>query len=290
MINDSNFNINIHNSNDFEKYLKILQKKGLSTSGLAFMKIFKNLHDQFYMKEGFMEFNDTVNLLNKVLHEYISDEIDKFAEYSFDKDFFSNELRNIPTSEVALTCLRIGETIDSNELPIRFTASTPCFRSEAGSAGRDTHGMIRLHQFHKVELVSIVTSNASEQELERMTAVAESILEKLELPYRKILLCGGDTGFSAAKTYDLEVWLPSQGKYREISSCSNCKDFQARRMNTRHKALKDKEWKFVHTLNGSALAIGRTIAAILENFQDANGSIKLPAAIKQYMSGVEYLK
>lgn len=190
-------------------------------------------------------------------------QLPKFAE-----DFFSTTegLCLIPTAEVVLTNLVAGKILASNELPKRFTAATPCFRSEAGSSGKDTQGMIRLHQFYKVELVSIVHPDESENELERMTRHAESLLEILELPYRRIELCTGDLGFAAAKTYDLEVWMPSQNKFREISSCSNCRDFQARRMKARFK--QDGKNQLVHTLNGSGLAVGRTIAALLENFQD----------------------
>jgi seryl-tRNA synthetase len=195
----------------------------------------------------------------------------------------------IPTAEVSLTNLVADEILDAEQLPLRYTAWTPCFRSEAGSAGKDTKGMIRQHQFTKVELVSIVRPEASEAEHERMTARAEEILKRLELPYRVMLLCGGDTGFAARKTYDLEVWLPGQGRYREISSCSNCGDFQARRMRARFRTKGERETRFVHTLNGSGLAVGRTLIAILENFQQADGSVVLPAALRPYMGGLERL-
>lgn len=192
----------------------------------------------------------------------------------------------IPTAEVPLTSMVMDQMLDESALPIRMTADTPCFRSEAGAAGKDTRGMIRQHQFRKVELVSITTPDKSHEEHERMTACAEEVLKRLELPYRVILLCAGDMGFGAKKTYDLEVWLPSQGVYREISSCSNCGDFQARRMNARYR---DKEGKphFVHTLNGSGLAVGRTLVAILENYQNPDGSIAVPKALVPYMGGVE---
>jgi len=192
----------------------------------------------------------------------------------------------IPTSEVALTNLVREQILDEAPLPLRMTADTPCFRAEAGAAGRDTRGMIRMHQFRKVELVSITTPEQSHDEHERMVACAEEVLKRLELPFRTMLLCTGDMGFGARKTYDLEVWLPSQGKYREISSCSNCGDFQARRMNARFRN-KDGKTEFVHTLNGSGLAVGRTLVAVLENYQNADGSISVPKALVPYMGGLE---
>jgi seryl-tRNA synthetase len=195
----------------------------------------------------------------------------------------------ISTSEMSLTNAVREEILPEAELPIRMTALTPCFRSEAGAAGRDTRGYIRQHQFWKVELVSIVRPEDSDAELERKTRAAEKILEALELPYRKMLLCSGDMGFSARKTYDLEVWLPGQGAYREISSCSNCGDFQARRMNTRFRREDAKGNEFVHTLNGSGLAVGRTLVAILENYQQADGSVDIPAALLPYMGGITKL-
>lgn len=195
----------------------------------------------------------------------------------------------ISTSEMSLTNAVREEILPEAELPIRMTALTPCFRSEAGSAGRDTRGYIRQHQFWKVELVSIVRPEDSDAELERKTRAAERILETLELPYRKMLLCSGDMGFAARKTYDLEVWLPGQDSYREISSCSNCGDFQARRMNTRFRREDAKGNEFVHTLNGSGLAVGRTLVAILENYQQADGSVDIPAALLPYMGGITKL-
>ncbi|MBL8536450.1 MAG: serine--tRNA ligase [Hyphomonadaceae bacterium] len=192
----------------------------------------------------------------------------------------------IPTAEVALTNLVREQILDERELPIRMTADTPCFRAEAGAAGKDTRGMIRQHQFRKVELVSITTPEQSHEEHERMTACAEEVLKRLELPYRVMLLCAGDMGFGARKTYDLEVWLPSQGRYREISSCSNCGDFQSRRMNARFRDS-DGKTQFVHTLNGSGLAVGRTLVAVVENYQNADGSITVPRALVPYMGGVE---
>jgi len=192
----------------------------------------------------------------------------------------------LPTSEVALTNLVREQILDEAPLPLRMTADTPCFRAEAGAAGRDTRGMIRMHQFRKVELVSITTPEQSHDEHERMVRCAEEVLKRLELPFRTMLLCAGDMGFGARKTYDLEVWLPSQGKYREISSCSNCGDFQARRMNARFRN-KDGKTEFVHTLNGSGLAVGRTLVAVLENYQQADGSIAVPKALVPYMGGLE---
>jgi len=195
----------------------------------------------------------------------------------------------ISTSEMSLTNAVREEILPEADLPIRMTALTPCFRSEAGSAGRDTRGYIRQHQFWKVELVSIVRPEDSDAELERKTRAAETILEALELPYRKMLLCAGDMGFAARKTYDLEVWLPGQNAYREISSCSNCGDFQARRMNTRFRRDGGKSNEFVHTLNGSGLAVGRTLVAVLENYQQADGSVDVPAALLPYMGGITKL-
>jgi seryl-tRNA synthetase len=192
----------------------------------------------------------------------------------------------IPTAEVSLTNLVANEILPLEKLPLRFAALTACFRSEAGSAGRDVRGMLRQHQFQKVELVSITHPDHSAGEHERMTRCAETILEKLELPYRKMLLCAGDTGFSAAKTYDLEIWLPGQGMYREISSCSNTRAFQARRMNARYREADGKTIGFVHTLNGSGVAVGRALIAVLENYQNEDGSITVPEALRPYMGGL----
>jgi seryl-tRNA synthetase len=194
----------------------------------------------------------------------------------------------IPTAEVPLTNLVRESIVEEGELPKRLTAWTPCFRAEAGSAGRDTRGMIRQHQFSKVEMVSITTEDQSLAELERMTGGAEEVLKRLELPYRTVILCIGDMGFGARKTYDIEVWLPGQDMYREISSCSVCGDFQARRMNARYRSKDDpKDIRFVHTLNGSGLAVGRTMVAILENYQNEDGSITVPEALSSYMGGLE---
>ncbi len=196
----------------------------------------------------------------------------------------------IPTAEVPLTNCARDEIYDESDLPIRLTAHTPCFRSEAGSYGRDTRGLIRQHQFDKVELVQLVKPEDSMQALEELTGHAEQILQALELPYRKVILCTGDMGFGAAKTYDLEVWLPAQNTYREISSCSNMVDFQARRMQARFRRQGEKKPELLHTLNGSGLAVGRTLVAILENYQQADGSIVVPEVLRPYMGGLEVIK
>ena len=195
----------------------------------------------------------------------------------------------IPTAEVPLTNLAAGSILNAADLPMRVTALTPCFRSEAGAAGKDTRGMLRQHQFDKVELVSVTRPEESDAELERMTACAEGVLQALELPYRAILLSTGDMGFAARKTYDLEVWLPGQGSYREISSCSNCGDFQARRMKARYRPEGEKGTRFVHTLNGSGVAVGRALIAVMENGQTEDGAVRVPAALKPYMGGVEVI-
>ena len=211
-------------------------------------------------------------------------QLPKFAEDQFRTE---QGLWLIPTSEVPLTNLAADEIIDETALPWRFTALTPCFRSEAGAAGKDTRGMIRQHQFLKVELVSIAHPDHSDEEHRRMTSCAEEVLKRLGLPYRVITLCTGDMGFSAQKTYDIEVWLPGQNAYREISSCSNCGEFQARRMKARCRKPGEKGTRFVHTLNGSGLAVGRTLVAILENFQQQDGSVAIPAVLRPYMNGLE---
>ena len=214
-------------------------------------------------------------------------QLPKFAEDSFQT---TDGRWLISTSEISLTNQVREAILSEAELPLRFTALTPCFRSEAGAAGRDTRGLIRQHQFDKVEMVSITTPEASEAEHERMTKAAEHILESLGLPYRRMLLCAGDMGFAAQKTYDLEVWLPGQATYREISSCSNCGPFQARRMAARYRPEGEKGTRFVHTLNGSGLAVGRTLVAVLENSQNADGSVTVPPALVPWMGGVEVLE
>jgi len=217
---------------------------------------------------------------------YGTGQLPKFAEDLF---VTKQDLWLIPTSEVPLTNLAGDSILDEATLPRRYTALTPCFRSEAGAAGRDTRGMIRQHQFLKVELVSIVDPDRSDEEHRRMTACAEEVLKRLELPYRVMTLSTGDMGFAAQKTYDIEVWLPGQNAYREISSCSNCGDFQARRMKARFRKAGEKNTRFVHTLNGSGLAVGRTLVAVLENYQQEDGSIAVPAVLKPYMGKIEVI-
>jgi seryl-tRNA synthetase len=220
---------------------------------------------------------------------YGTGQLPKFAEDLFqltdDRNFYL-----IPTAEVPVTNLIRGEILDADQLPMKYTAHTPCFRSEAGSYGRDTRGLIRQHQFEKVELIQFVKPEDSWEALEQLRGHAETILQKLELPYRTMILCTGDTGFSAQKTYDLEVWLPGQQKYREISSCSNVGDFQARRMQARYRNQETGKPEFLHTLNGSGLAIGRTLVAVIENYQQADGSIRVPEVLKGYMGGMDSLK
>ena len=218
---------------------------------------------------------------------YGTGQLPKFEEdlYKTNSDHYL-----IPTSEVPLTNVVANKITDTEDLPMRMVAYSPCFRSEAGSAGRDTRGMIRQHQFNKVEMVTICAPETSWDELERMRGCAEAVLEALNLPYRTVTLCTGDLGFSAAKTYDLEVWLPGQGAYREISSCSNTLDFQARRMKARCKAKGDKQTQFLHSLNGSGLAVGRTLIAVMENYQQADGSIAVPEPLQPYMGGVKVIQ
>jgi seryl-tRNA synthetase len=212
----------------------------------------------------------------------------------FEQDLFKIagdwDLYLIPTAEVPLTNLHRGEILDGRDLPIRYTAYTPCFRSEAGSYGKDVRGLIRQHQFDKVELVKLTTAAQSYDELEALTANAEEILKRLELPYRTMLLCTGDMGFASAKTYDIEVWLPSQNTYREISSCSNTEAFQARRANIKFRLGGTGKVEFVHTLNGSGLAVGRTLIAILENYQEKDGTVTVPAALRPYMDGMQVIR
>ncbi|MGE4063552.1 MAG: serine--tRNA ligase [Rhodospirillaceae bacterium] len=241
--------------------------------------------DTHTRENGYTEMN--VPLLVKPEALYGTGQLPKFEEDLFKT---TSGLYLISTSEVPLTNLVAERILDGGELPMRLTAFTPCFRSEAGAAGKDTKGMIRNHQFEKVELVSIVAPEDSEAELERMTKCATGVLEKLELPYRVMALCAGDIGFGSNRTYDIEVWLPGQNTFREISSCSNTGDFQARRMNARFRpAGESKGTRFVHTLNGSGLAVGRTLVAVLENYQEADGSVRVPAALKPYMGGLEVI-
>ncbi len=216
-------------------------------------------------------------------------QLPKFEEDLFRVPFGERDYYLIPTAEVPVTNIVRDEIVDADSLPLQFTAHTPCFRSEAGASGRDTRGMIRQHQFDKVEMVHVVEPSKSWDALEALTGHAEAILQKLELPYRVVALCGGDLGFSAAKTYDIEVWLPGQGKYREISSCSNMGDFQARRMLARWRNPETNKPELVHTLNGSGLAVGRTLVAVLENYQMADGTVRVPEALQPYMGGITEL-
>ena len=236
-------------------------------------------------EHGYLEVSPPTLVRDEAL--FGTGQLPKFAE-----DLFHTTAGHwlIPTAEVSLTNLVREQITDETELPLRLTALTPCFRSEAGASGRDTRGMIRQHQFLKVELVSITAPDQSGDEHERMVGCAESILKRLDLPFRTMLLCDGDMGFSARKTYDLEVWLPSQGMYREISSCSNCGDFQARRMDARCRKPGEKGARFVHTLNGSGLAVGRTLVALLENYQDEGGRIAIPQALQPYLGGLTHIE
>ncbi|MBT3559061.1 MAG: serine--tRNA ligase [Rhodospirillales bacterium] len=272
---------------DFERATKISGARFvLLTGALARMEraLAAFMLDTHTQENGYTEVNPPALVNDDTM--YGTGQLPKFAE-----DLFRTEdgLWLIPTAEVPMTNIVRGEILDTESLPRRYTAQTWCFRSEAGSAGRDTRGMIRQHQFTKVELVSVTTADKSMDELERMTASAEGILQRLELPYRTVVLSTGDMGFGARKTYDIEVWLPGQDQYREISSCSNCWDFQARRMNTRHRPKGEKGTEFVHTLNGSGLAVGRTLIAILENYQQADGSVTIPEALRPYMNGLEVI-
>lgn len=241
--------------------------------------------DMHVLKQGYTEFNIPVMVNSETMLG--TGQLPKFGEdlYKVDRD----DLWMIPTAEVPLTNMHHGEILAESDLPMYLTAYTPCFRRESGSYGRDVRGIMRLHQFDKVEMVKICTPETSYDELEKLTNNAEDVLKGLGLPYRVIVLCTGDMGFGSAKTYDVEVWLPSQNCYREISSCSNCVDFQARRMNTRYRPAAGGKPKFVHTLNGSGLAVGRTFIAVLENYQNADGSIDLPDALVPYMSGIKHI-
>ena len=244
--------------------------------------------DHQVQKFGYTEISPPLMVNEKAL--FGTGQLPKFSDQQFKT---TDDYWLIPTSEVPLTNLVADSIVDEAALPLRYTAYTPCFRSEAGAAGRDTKGMIRVHQFGKVEMVSIAHPEQSIKEHERMTECAEDILSILNLPFRTVLLCSGDTGFSATKTYDIEVWLPGQdngaGKYREISSCSLCNTFQARRMMARFRERETKNIEFLHTLNGSGLAVGRTIIAILENYQKSNGDIEIPDALKPYMDGLDII-
>ncbi len=244
--------------------------------------------DTHIIQNGYQEISPPLIASDNTM--YGTGQLPKFENDQFEIKFDQGSDRKflIPTAEVILTNIVKDKIIDQKELPMRFVASTPCFRKEAGSYGKDTKGMIRQHQFYKVEMVSIVEKENCLEELERMTNCATDILDKLELPYRKIILCSGDMGFSAEKTYDIEVWLPSENKYREISSCSSCSTFQSQRMKSRYKN-KNKETVFVGTLNGSGLAVGRTLIAVLENYQQKDGSIIVPKVLRPYMNNLELI-
>ena len=244
--------------------------------------------DTHIVQNGYQEISPPLIASDNTM--YGTGQLPKFENDQFEIKFDEGSDRKflIPTAEVILTNIVKDKIVDQKDLPMRFVASTPCFRKEAGSYGKDTKGMIRQHQFYKVEMVSIVEKENCLEELERMTNCATDILDKLELPYRKVILCSGDMGFSAEKTYDIEVWLPSENKYREISSCSSCSTFQAQRMKTRYKN-KNQETVFVGTLNGSGLAVGRTLIAVLENYQQKDGSIVVPKVLREYMNNLELI-
>lgn len=266
---------------NFERAVKVAQSRfvNLIGAGAALERALINFMLDQQIAVGYLEVMPPILINSESLTA--TGQLPKFAEESFKCE--SDDLWLAPTAEVPLTNLYRDEVIESSQLPIYHCAYTPCFRREAGSYGRDTRGLIRLHQFNKVELVKVVHPATSESELQKLVQNAAAILEALELPYRIIELCTGDLGFSANKTYDLEVWLPSAGKYREISSCSNCGDFQARRGNIRFKEAGKKGTQFVHTLNGSGLAVGRTMSAVLENYQQPDGTVSIPQALQPYL-------
>ena len=272
---------------DFERAVKlagarfVVLKGALARLERALGAFMLDIHTREF---GYTEISPPLLVADRTM--FGTGQLPKFAE----EQFRTTDGRwLIPTAEVSLTNLAADEILDEAALPQRLTAFTPCFRAEAGAAGRDTRGMIRQHQFSKVELVSIAHPDHSEAEHERMTSAAETILQRLGLPYRVMLLSAGDMGFSARKTYDLEVWLPGQATYREISSCSNCGEFQARRMKARFRPKEGKNTRFVHTLNGSGLAVGRTLVAVLENYQRGNGTVAVPPALQPYLGGLEVI-
>ena len=274
---------------DFEKGASLAQSRFTVLKGLgarlerALLNFMLDLHTE---KHGYLEVQPPFMVSSKTMRG--TGQLPKFADdlYKCEND----DLWLIPTAEVPLTNLHAEEILDEGQLPLYYTAYTPCFRREAGAYGRDVRGMLRQHQFDKVEMVKISSPEASYDELEKMTDNAEEVLRALGIPHRTICLCTGDMGFGASKTYDVEVWLPSQYKYREISSCSNCEDFQARRMNTRFRPADGGKPRFVHTLNGSGIAIGRTLIAVLENFQREDGSIGIPEVLVPYMGGVTEIR
>ncbi len=259
----------------------VVLKSGLARLERALAQFMLDLHTREF---GYTEIAPPLLVRDETA--FGTGQLPKFADDLFRT---TTGLWLIPTAEVPLTNLVAGEVLDEAALPLRFTAWTPCFRSEAGAAGKDTRGMIRQHQFNKVELVSIAHPDHSGDEHERMTSCAEEVLKRLDLPYRVMLLCTGDMGAAARKTYDIEVWLPGQSAYREISSCSNCGEYQARRMTARFRPKGGKGMRFVHTLNGSGLAVGRTLIAVLENHQQADGSIAIPPVLRPYLGGLEVL-
>ena len=268
---------------DFETAAKISGSRFVILSGAiarTHRALAQFMLDTHTTENGLTEVNAPVIVRDETMLG--TGQLPKFAEDSYQT---TNGWWLIPTSEVTLTSIPAGTTMDDENLPLRYTAHSLCFRSEAGSAGRDTSGMLRQHQFEKVEMVSIVKPEDSDAELDRMTACAQGILEKLGLAYRTVKLCTGDMGFGARRTNDIEVWLPGQNTYREISSCSTCGDFQSRRMNARFKRIGEKKPEFVHTLNGSGLAVGRCLIAVLENGQQADGSVNLPDVLHPYMGG-----
>jgi seryl-tRNA synthetase len=266
---------------DFETAAKIsgsrfvILKKDFARLERALASFMLDIHSKEF---GYEEIMPPALVLEETMFK--AGQLPKFDEDSFKT---TNGYRLIPTSEVPLVCMAADKIIAEHELPLRYVGYTQCFRSEAGSAGRDTKGMMRQHQFSKVELISLTAPKDSKNELERMTNAAETVLQRLDLPYRTMLLCSQDMGFCAQKTYDIEVWLPHENRYREISSCSNCGEFQARRMKARYKSLIDGKNHFVHTLNGSGLAVGRTMVAIIENYQNEDGSISIPSKLQPYM-------
>ncbi len=276
---------------DFERAAKISGARFSSLWGLgaklerALIQFMLDLHTK---ERGYLEIIPPYLVLPQTLVG--TGQLPKFEGDLFKTGTADRELYLIPTAEVPLTCLHRDEILEVGELPKKFVASTPCFRSEAGSHGKDVRGLIRQHQFHKVELVKLTAPEDSMNELEAMVSDAEEVLKRLELPYQVVLLASGDMGFGSAKTYDLEVWLPGQNAYREISSCSNCKDFQARRAQIRYRKEPGAKPRFVHTLNGSGLAVGRTMVAVLENYQQKDGTVVVPKVLRPFMDGLELIE
>jgi seryl-tRNA synthetase len=276
---------------DFERAAKLSGSRFTVLSGqLARLEraLGQFMLDLHVTEHGYTEVQPPLLVRDEAL--FGTNQLPKFEEDLFFVKHGDGRLGLIPTAEVPLTNLVREEIVATDKLPLRYTALTPCFRSEAGSAGRDTRGMLRQHQFYKVEMVSITDQESSIAEHERMTECAETVLKRLGLPFRTVVLCTGDMGFGARKTYDIEVWLPGQNSYREISSCSVCGDFQARRMNARYRPTEGKGAAFVHTLNGSGVAVGRALIAVMENYQNEDGSISIPEALRPYMGGIEKIE